>query len=122
MKNKSIEAYKQGSYYENFMCRAFRTSDNSKPGMHGSAMQNLIDAENGETILIDFLGSYEEQLGKVKKYMHTALDKFLKMKLNPDSLDILTKLKAQVNPAKSTTELMQIVEKVMDVTQSVKNY
>lgn len=122
MKKDSAYAYKQGSYYENFMCRAFRTSDNSKPGMHGSAMQNLIDAENGECILIDYLGSFDKQFSKVKKYIHSAFDKFLKMKLPPESIDILSSLKAQVDQSKSTIDLIQIIEKAMEVTQSVKNY
>lgn len=118
MKKDSAYAYKQGSYYENFMCRAFRTSDNSKPGMHGSAMQNLIDAENGET-LVTQLGSFDKQFIKVKKYMNSAFDKFLKMKLPAESLKILVNLQPEVNQARSTADLIHIIERTMEVTQSV---
>lgn len=121
MINDPSYSYKQGSYYENFMCRAFRTSDNSKSGMHGSYMQNLIDAERGETLMKE-LGSFDKQLIKVKKHMNNAFDKYLKMKLPVETLEILQRKKSEVDTAESTSELLEIIERVMTLTQSVKNY
>ena len=121
MKPDPAYAYKQGSYYENFMCRAYQTSDTTKTGMHGSAMQNLIDAENGQT-LVDWLGSFDKQLIKVKGYMQKALDKFLQMKLAPSTLETLEEMKRRVAIARSTSELMLVVERTMEMTQSLKNY
>lgn len=120
-KDHQAYAYIQGSYYENFMCRAFRTSDNSKPGLHGSYMQNLIDAERGQTLMRE-LGSFEKQLAKVKVHMHKAMDKYLQMKLPPGSLEIIFKMKMRVDLAKSTTELLEIIETVMQLTQDQENY
>jgi len=117
----NIEAYKHGSFYEIFMHRAFRTTDRTKPGMHGSAIQNLIEAENGEAILIDFLGSFEKQFGQVKKYMHSAMDKYLLMKKLPtENIEALQILKASIDRAHSSNDLMKIVYGTIELTQLIK--
>lgn len=117
----NIEAYKHGSFYEIFMHKAFRTKDSTKPGMHGSAMQNLIEAENGEAILIDFLGSFEKQFRQVKKYMQGAIDKYLLIKKIPkENIETLQILKAAIDRAHSSDDLMKIVYETLDLTQSIK--
>jgi hypothetical protein len=117
----NIEAYKHGSFYEIFMHRAFKTTDRTKPGMHGSAIQNLIEAENGESILIDFLGSFDKQFGQVKKYMHRAMDKYLSVKKLPsETIEALQILNASIDRAHSSDNLMKIVYETIDLTQSIK--
>lgn len=115
----SSYSYRQGFDYEIFMRRAFQTSNTSKPGMHGSAMQNLIDAENGQIVLKQ-LGSFEKQLIQVKKYMQTALDKYLKMNLPSDTLEMFKKMKVQVDAAISTSDLIKVIGMTIELTQSVK--
>ena len=106
----------EGSSYENFMARAFNDYDNSKTGMHCSCMKNLIDAENGSTILIDQIGSFAEQLSKVKKYMQDAIDKFIKRSNSVDKRELFTDAKFKIDQAQSTTELLQIIERVLVAT------
>ena len=106
----------EGSSYENFMARAFNDYDNSKPGMNCSNMKNLIDAENGSTILIDLLGSFTEQLSKVKKYMQTGIDKFIKRSNSDNKRDLFTDMKFKIDQAQSTTDLLDIIERVLVAT------
>ena len=117
----NIEAYKHGSFYEIFMHRAFKTIDNTKPGMHGSVIQNLIEAENGEAILIDYLGSFEKQFEQVKKHMHRAMDVYItKNQLPLIAIDSLRNLNVEIDNADSSADLMKIVYETLELTQSIK--
>ena len=118
IENDPAFAYKQGSFYEIFMHRAFTTTNRTKPGMHGSAMQNLIDVEHGNSIMIDFLGDFDKQLTQVKKYMHKGMDKYLiNKKLPEDKIFILNLLKQRIDISSSSKELMNIVNKTLEATQ-----
>ena len=118
-----IEAYKKGSTYEIFMHRAFKTSDTSKPGMHGSVIQNLIRVENGDTSFVKWHGSFEKQFEKTKKYMHKAMDKYLKIKkIPPENLDNLDFLKSQIDRAYSSDDLMGIIRESIRLTHCIKDY
>ena len=118
-----IEAYKHGSFYEIFIHRAHKNSDTSKPGFHGSVIQNLARVENGNTSFVKWHGSFEKQLEKAKKYMHKAMDKYLKMKkISPENLQRLQILNDKIDRANSSDDLMSIVYESNELTQIVKDY
>lgn len=120
MDRSSIESYKKGSNYEIFMHRAFRTSDNSKPGMHGSMIQNLILVENGDTSFVKWHGTFEKQLENIKYYMHKAMDKYLAMKkIPPNNLEALKILKQGIDKAYSSDQLMEIINQSIELTPMV---
>jgi len=121
MNNQNIEAYKNGSFYEIFMLRAFRASDNSKPGMHSSAIENLVRVENGDDSWVKYHGSYEKQFAQLQKYMHKALDKYLLMKQLPESsIKILKTFKHEIDRADSSNDLMRIIHNTLELTQEIK--
>jgi hypothetical protein len=118
-----IKAYKDGMTYEIFMQRAFQSSDNSKPGMHCSTIQNFIRVESGDKTWVREHGSLEQQLAKIKIYMHKAMDKYLKMKKIPAAnLDRLDFLNIQIDRAYSSDDLMSIILETIELTQCVKEY
>ncbi len=120
IQNDPAFAYKEGSFYEIFMHRAFNTTDRTKPGMHGSAMQNLINVENGNTTMIDFLGNFDKQLNQVKKFMHKGMDKYLtNNKLSVENKYTLRTLKQGIDHSDTSLELMNIVYKTLDITRSL---
>jgi hypothetical protein len=119
----TVDDYKKGIDYEIFVQRANRVYDNSKPGMHGSIMQNLIRVENGDTSFVKFHGSYEKQFEKIKTYMNKAMDKYLKMKKIPaENLNRIQVLKTQIDRASSSDSLMNIIHETIELTQCVKDY
>jgi hypothetical protein len=121
MKTSNIEAYKHGSFYEIYMHRAFGSYDTSKPGMHGSVIKNLYTIEGGDTSFKKYHGSFEKQLEQAKKYMHKAMDKYLKMKKNPiENIEKLYVLESHIDLALSTDQLMSIIYEVIELTDSVK--
>lgn len=118
-----IDDYKKGSDYETFMHRAFRKSDTSKPGMHGSMIQNLIRVENGDTSFVKWHGSFEKQFEKVKIYIHKAMDKYLKMKkIPPENLARLEVLNFKIDRVYSSDDIMSIIKETIVLTQCVKDY
>ena len=120
MDRNSIDSYKKGSNYEIFMHRAFRTSDNSKPGMHGSIIQNLIQIECGDTSFLKWHGTFDKQLEKIKYYMHKGMDKYLSMKkIPPTNIDALKMLKQRIDPARSSDQLMEVIDRSIELTQMV---
>ena len=122
MKN-DVEAYKHGSFYEIFIHRASKNSDTTKPGAHGSVIQNIARVENGDTSFVKWHGSLEKQLDKAKKYMHKAMDKYLKMKKIPiENRNKLEGLKLEIDQANSSDALMEIVYESLELTMSVKDY
>ena len=119
-KNDPTFAYKQGSYYEIFMQRAFNTNDRTKPGLSCSYMQNLINAEAGDTTMIQFLGSFEKQMIQVKKYIHKAMYKYLTMKGLPgDNKASLSYLKQKIDHSTTTSELMDIINQSLELTRTL---
>lgn len=121
MINNEFSPYQHGSFYEIFMCRAFKTLDNSKPGMHGSTMENFMRVENGDNTWVKYHGSYEKQLSQIQKHMTRALDKYMLMtKLPAPTIRILSTYKTDVTNATSSEELMRIVYYTLDMTQEVK--
>lgn len=121
MINSEYSPYQHGSFYEIFMCRAFKTHDNSKPGMHGSTMENFMRVENGDNSWVKYHGSFSKQLAKLQQYMTKALDKYMQMKKLPAStIRILSTYKTDVANATSSEELMRIVYYTLDITQEVK--
>lgn len=121
MINDRSYSYKIGTFYQDFMCRSYQSSDFTQEGMHGSYMQNLIDAERGETLMKE-LGSFEEQFDKVQKYIQNALNQYLEMDFTNDIKGVVEVMKMKVDLADTTYELMGAIDTVMKVTQTVKNY
>jgi len=122
MKNH-IDAYKNGMSYETFMRRAFRTSDNLEHGMHCSIIENLVRVESGDTSFVDWHGSKTKQLSDAKQFMNHAMERYLKMtNIAPENLIRLKKLAIQIDSARSSDDLMNIVNQTLELTQCVKNY
>ena len=118
-----IDNYKKGSDYETFIHRANRKYDNSKPGTHGSTIENLILVEKGDTSFVRWHGSRAKQFEKAKNYIHKAMDKYLKMKnIPPENLEKLETLKYQIDSAYSSDDLMTIIRESIELTQCVRNY
>jgi len=117
----AVDDYKKGSDYEIFIHRANRSYDTSKPGTHGSVIQNLIRVESGDTSWVKYHGSFEKQIEKVKGYMHKAMDKYLKMKkISTENLEQIRILKNKIDTAYSSDDLMFIINKSIDLSQCVK--
>lgn len=114
-----IDAYKSGMRYEIFICRAYKSSNNSKNGAHLSYMRNLIDAENGESF-VSHLSSATKQLVEVKKYISKAIDKYLKNKLTDGEKDALINLKDKTGMATDSSDLLEIIEEGLQLTNRFK--
>ncbi|NLP59398.1 hypothetical protein [Lutibacter sp. B1] len=115
----SIETYKNGMMYENFMCRAFKTTDRMKPGIDISYMRNLIDAENGES-WVSHLPSADKQLVKVKTYINKAFEKLIKRRRKEEDKMQLRLLQEKAQNSFSSGELLDIIEQTMEITQDLK--
>lgn len=90
--------------------------------MSCSYMQNLINAEFGDNILKDLIGSYEDQMIQVKNYMHKAMDKYLKMrKITNDKKNSLGILKQRIDYVSTSEELMDIIDQTLDLTRNLIN-
>ena len=119
----TIDDYKKSSDYEIFIHRANKNSDTSRPGTHGSIIENFIRVENGDTSWVKYHGSFEKQLQKLNIYMHKAMGKYLKMKKIPhENLERLDALNAEIDRAYSSTQLMAIIHESIELTQYVKEY
>ncbi len=114
-----IESYKNGMSYEIFICRAFKDLDNRKNGAHLSNMRNLIDAENGESF-VSHLPNALKQLATVKQYMTKAIDKYLKNKLTDLEKESLSELKNRTEKAGTSSELLDIIEEGLLITDRLK--
>jgi len=120
---KAKDDYANGMMYEVFIHRANKSYDTTKRGADKSVMQNLAMIESGDTSFQKFHGTFDKQLDKAKTYMHKAMDKYLKMeKIPTENLDKLKALKQDLEQAYSTSDLMDIVNKSNELTQSVKEY
>jgi hypothetical protein len=117
----SVESYSEGMNYETFIKRAFKTYDNSKPGMHLSVLQNLIWAENGDSC-VSHLPSFDKQLLQTKKYLHKGFAKFLKRRLKADLRTEIENLEERIDKARSSTDIIDIVNVGLKLTQEFKNY
>lgn len=108
------------SNYETYMKRAYQKYDLNKVGISCHDMINLIDAENGES-WVKHLGSAEKQLNQLKKYMTIGMDKYLKMgKIPNENKNKLLMLKKRIENAYSSNDLIEIVNRTLDLTEMVK--
>lgn len=105
--------------YEWFMRRALR--DITKTGVKNAYMQNLMWAEIGSSN-VSHLGSYDKQLKQVKGYLNKAIDKYLKHKLTPEEKEQFLIIRQELETAYSTKELMQIINKGVELTERFKNF
>lgn len=114
-------SYERAAPYEIFMCRAHDNWDNSKPGFHMCYMQNLIRAEEGDTSLRKFVGSYEKQLENVKKYMLKSLIKFKQKKsITDEQQQLFDFLIKKLEVSYSTEDLLDIVKVALQMTNKDK--
>jgi hypothetical protein len=113
------DTYGKGSTYEMFIGKAFNDFSRSKPGTHGSVLTNLIDSEMGKSN-IKHLGSTSKLLINLKKYMHKAMDKFLKNKKlsEPDRLKFES-LKNQIDYSSHSDELFEIIKETNIITNNI---
>lgn len=112
-------SYTQAMNYEIFMCRAYGTYDTSKPGLHMSCMQNLIDAENGK-VWVGHLPSAEKQLVQVKKYLDIGFDKFIAKRKMDDQKFPLILLKQKASNSLCALDLLNIINQVLILTHDLK--
>ncbi len=117
----SAEVYVKSMSYEIFMCRAFKTSDRSKPGLDISYMKNLIDSENGESH-VSHLPSFIKQLESIKKHMDKALDKLIARRRTEVKQLPLYNLQIRTRNAKTSNDLLAIIEEALSLTQDIKGY
>lgn len=115
----TIETYKNAMRYENFMCRAFKTYDRSKPGIDISYMRNLIDAENGES-WVKHLPSADKQFNKIKNYIDKAFNKLIKRRRTEDKKMPLLILQEKAQNSYTSTELLYIIEQALELTHDLK--
>lgn len=114
-------SYQRAAPYEIFMCRAFNNWDNSKPGFHMCYMQNLIKAEEGNSINTRYIGSHEKQLANVKKYMLKALLKYKQKKnLPPERLQVFDYLIKKLELSDASDKLLDIIKVTLEITQKDK--
>ena len=64
--------------------------------------------------------NHEKQLEKVKGYLEKALDKFLGFKVTEDEAMDLRRLKADLTAAYTSSQIMRIVEKGLEITRRFK--
>lgn len=105
-------------HYEYFIRRAHKSLRTRKNGADSFYMEALMNAEHGTVRG----GNQDKALEKAKTFMGKALDKFLKFKVNDAERDGLLLLKADLDFANSSSELMDIVKKGMELTQRFKEY
>jgi len=89
-------------------------------GADSSLMTNLIDAERG--VKNYGLPSAQKQLETVKKYLVKASDKFLKRELTEAERIGLTMCKQQYENAYSSSDLLHVITKALELTQRFKEY
>lgn len=116
----NIESYKNGFPYEAYICRAFQMRRSLRNGADSSFMTNLIDAEKG--VKNYGLPSAQKQFETVKKYLVKATDKYLKRKLTEEEIMGLTTCKQQFENAYSSGDLLNVINKALELTQRFKEY
>ena len=117
-----VKDYIKGSYYEIFIHRAFRDYDTSKPGRHGSVIQNLIRIERGDKSFEKWHGSFTKQFEATQIYMRQAMDQYLQMKrIPPENIRRLEELRSEIDKATSSDDLMSIINDTIELTQAVIN-
>jgi hypothetical protein len=117
----SLQANAEGYNYENLMHRAYQSSSTRNPGAHHAEFENLIRAEYGKSP-VKYLPSFEKQLEKIKKYLDTAFDKFLKMPKLADKHDEIKIQKDITIEANSSDILIEVIKNTIELTDSAKAY
>lgn len=108
------------SNYETLMRRAYKTKINTKLGISSFYIEELMNTEENKSFT-SILGSYEKQLERIKKYLNDAIFKFCYMNELSDSTNVLYQEKIKLNSASSVSEINSIIEKLLDITQTVKH-
>lgn len=105
-------------HYEYFIRRAHKSLRTRRNGADSYFMEALMNAEHGTVRG----GNQDKAFEKVKTFMDKAFDKFLKFKLTDTEKEGLLSLKADLDMANSSSELMDIVTKGLELTQRFKEY
>lgn len=107
-------------YYEMFMERAYGKYEPIIPGFHACEMRSLIVAENAKIILVSTVDHFEKQLLVIKKYMEAAIDQYTdKHGVSKELKNELLEMKRGVRWAVSSEELMEIVLRVIGLTETL---
>ena len=114
-----MSTYTSAMRYENFMCRAFQTTDRRKPGIDISNMRNLIDAENGES-WVSHLPSADKQLVKIRSYIDKAFEKLIKRRRTEEKRIPLLILQGNARNSDTSNELLSIIQNALELTQDLK--
>lgn len=102
--------------YEYFIRRAHKSIRTRRNGADSFFMEALMNAEHGTVRG----GNPDKALEKVKTFMGKAFDKFLKLKLTDGEREGLLSLKSDLDFAFSSSQLMDIVTKGLELTQRFK--
>jgi hypothetical protein len=114
--------YAKAMMYEIFIRRAFKT-DRHNPRYKGDVafMTNLIDSENRRSN-VAHLPSFEKQLAQIKTNINKAIDKFLSpsWRLTQEEKDELFALKKRLVDAYSSSQVLEIVNAAVELTNKYK--
>jgi hypothetical protein len=114
----TIEAYKEGTLYENFINLAHQNKNGVRNGASVSLMQNLILVEKDPSN--DCLGSREKRLASVKKYMIKAFDAILKKRWSEADRRKMEELKNFTEKSNSSGELMDIIKMGIEILNKAR--
>lgn len=113
-----VEDYQNSVFYETFIRRAHKSEKTPRNGADALLMASLINHEKGKART----GNHEKQLEKVKGYIEKALEKFLRLKITEEEARDLQRLKSDLSSAYTSSQLMRIVEKGLEITRRFKDY
>ena len=104
-----------GILYEEFINRAFGTYGSSqKNGANDSLFKGLVYAEGGT---VKGGTPYDIQLSQIKSFMERAFKQYLLLQLSePERIAINKQFALLIHSAKSSTDLLQIIEAVLEIT------
>jgi hypothetical protein len=106
MNSTTIDEYKSGILYENFIHNAHKSWANGKDYL--KEMENLILKENGNEI-VSHLPSAEKLLAVVKKRIEKAIDALLKRKFSEEQKEKLRELKDSTEKSTNSAMLLDII-------------
>lgn len=106
-------------YYEMFMERAYGSLVKQKPVLQESGMRNLIMAEKEISDTYESIAHFEELLFRIKKHIKEALENYICSAKVAFIINELKETKSQVIWAVSSEELIRIIFKIMDLTDTM---
>lgn len=115
--------YSKGMNYEQFIHRSNQKYDRTNYDASATLFESLMDIEQGDKTTKDILGSYSQQLVKIKSNLNKAFNKFYKIKKIPvENIERLKQLNTYTTNAQTTDQLLAIIEEAMELTKAVSEF